>query len=81
MFPVVMVYLIVTFVIMISVVQSGSMEPTLKTGNTTFYNRIAYVSSSPQRGDVVVFYSEEMNEYMGKRIIGLPGDILRRLTH
>lgn len=62
---------------MVSVVQSGSMEPKLETGNTVIYNRLAYVNNEPQRGDVIVFYSEEYNSYFGKRIIGVPGDVIK----
>ena len=46
----------------------------MEVGNTVFYNRLAYRSSEPERGDVVAFYSEEFDCYMAKRIIGLPGD-------
>ena len=67
-------YVILSYIIMVSVIQSGSMEPTLDVGNTVFYNRLAYVNSEPQRGDVIVFFSEEYNSYFGKRVIGLPGD-------
>ena len=72
--PLLAAYIILTYVIMVSVVQSGSMEPKLGVGNTVFYNRLAYVNSEPQRGDVIVFFSEEYNSYFGKRVIGLPGD-------
>ncbi len=72
--PIAAAYIILTFVIFVSVVQSGSMLPTLKVGNTVFYNRLAYIRSAPERGDVVVFYSDEFGKYFGKRIIGMPGD-------
>ena len=72
--PIIAAFIILTFVIMVSVVQSGSMEPKLRTGNTVFYNRLAYIRTIPQRGDVVVFYSDEFGSYYGKRIIGVPGD-------
>ena len=68
------VYITVTFFILVTVVQSASMEPTLMTGNTVFYNRLAYVNHEPQRGDIVTFISHESGKYMAKRIIGLPGD-------
>ena len=72
--PLIAAFAILTFVIMLSKVQSGSMEPLLRTGGTVIYNRLAYALKEPQRGDVVVFYSDEENGYLGKRIIGLPGD-------
>lgn len=55
-------------------VVSGSMEPTLMTGDWGFVNGLAYVVNEPQRGDIITFYSREKNEIMTKRIIGLPGD-------
>lgn len=75
--PLLAAYIILTFVIMVSVIQSGSMEPTLDVGNTVFYNRLAYVNHEPSRGDVIVFYSDEYASYFGKRIIGMPGDKIR----
>ncbi len=74
--PIGAAYIILTFVIFVSVVQSGSMMPTLKVGNTVFYNRLSYMRSAPQRGDVVVFYSDEFQKYFGKRIVGVPGDTI-----
>lgn len=70
-------YIVLTYIIMVSVIQSGSMEPTLDIGNTVFYNRLAFVNNEPQRGDVIVFYSDEYSSYFGKRIIGMPGDQIR----
>ena len=72
--PIATAYIIFTFIVFLSVVQSGSMEPTLRVGNTVFYNRLAYIKKPPQRGDIVVFYSDEFGVYFGKRIIGVPGD-------
>ncbi len=53
---------------------SASMEPTLMTGNTVFYNRLAYITSDIRRGDIVNFWSAENDEYMAKRVIGIAGD-------
>ena len=75
--PLIAAYIILSYVIMVSVVQSGSMEPKLPTGNTVFYNRLAYANTEPQRGDVVVFWSQEFGSYFGKRIIGIPGDVIQ----
>ncbi len=55
-------------------VPSSSMEPTLMTGDWGFANGLAYVFHEPQRGDIVVFKSAELNEILIKRIVGLPGD-------
>lgn len=62
------------FVLIPGTTVSGSMEPTIMTGDWGFSNGLAYVMNEPQRGDVIVFYSKELGEILTKRIIGLPGD-------
>jgi signal peptidase I len=56
----------------------SSMEPNLYQGYCVFTNRLAYHSSGPQRGDVIVFNPPPPNEDSPypfiKRVIGLPGD-------
>ena len=67
--------IIITKVIMIATIESGSMEPTLGVGNTVVYNRLAYLGDKePQRGDIVAFYSDEFGVGFGKRVMGIPGD-------
>lgn len=73
----VLIYLIFSEFILISVVQTGSMEPTLSVGNTVFYNHCAYFNHAPERGDIVMFWSKEFNEFFAKRIIALPGEEIR----
>ena len=72
--PLIFVFVMMTYVIAGTTVESGSMEPKLETGTTAVYNRLAYKKHPVQRGDVICFYSDEFREYMGKRVIGLPGD-------
>jgi signal peptidase I len=50
------------------------MEPTLMVHDWTIGDRIAYMNSEPQRGDIIIFYSEEEDEVMVKRVIGMPGE-------
>lgn len=66
------------FVMMNGFIPSESMQPTLKIGDGIIVNRLSYLDGcGPDRGDVVVFVSEEYNnEYLIKRVIGLPGDII-----
>ena len=57
---------------------SGSMEPTLKVGDVGISNRLAYIYSSPERGDIISF--NHVDEESGikyvyeKRVIGVAGD-------
>jgi signal peptidase I len=67
-------------------VPTGSMRPTILEGELVFINKLAYDLkvpfttqhlaewSSPQRGEIVVFYSPKDGTRLVKRVIGLPGD-------
>ncbi|ATD54139.1 signal peptidase I [Clostridium chauvoei] len=56
-------------------VPTSSMVPTLNIGDIVLVNRL-YKLDLLERGDLVVFFSEEKGEYMVKRLIGLPGDYI-----
>jgi signal peptidase I len=64
------------------VVKGMSMEPLLQPGRLLVLDRTAYRTSDgagPHRGDVVVFRHVEpgYDEYLVKRVIGLPGELVR----
>lgn len=63
-------------VLLLSIVPSGSMEPTIQGGSFVLFNRLSYIDSEPQRGDVVVFYHKESNKLMVKRVVGTEGDTI-----
>jgi signal peptidase I len=64
-------------IIMNGFIPSESMEPTLMVGDGIVVNRLSYLNDAPERGDVVVFYSDEYNgEKLIKRVIGIPGDVI-----
>ena len=67
-------FLAFKFVLIPGYVPSESMNPTLKTGDWGFANGLAYIIHEPERGDIIVFESDELNEILIKRVIGLPGD-------
>ena len=56
---------------------TASMENTIMVGDKVATNRLAYLFSKPQRGDIVVFEAPDSPEedYI-KRIMGLPGETL-----
>lgn len=54
-------------------IPSSSMVPTLNIGDHLFATKV-YNLESIQRGDVIIFYSEENKDMYIKRLIGLPGD-------
>ena len=67
-------------------IPSRSMEPTLEPGDFILVNKWTYGIrlpvlrtkvldvSSPQRGDVMVFFPPHQDRYFIKRVVGLPGD-------
>lgn len=55
-------------------VQGFSMEPTLDDGQYIVVNKAAYWFGEPQRGDIVVFDSSQMNHGIIHRLVGLPGE-------
>jgi signal peptidase I len=72
------IWLAVNFATARYVVDGQSMEPNLHTGQFLIVSRLAYRFGSPQRGDIIVFdYPGNPSDDYVKRIIGLPGDIVR----
>ena len=56
-------------------IPSESMVGTLLKGDFILLNRLAYVMSAPEKGDVVVFeYPLDPSKDFIKRVIGAPGD-------
>lgn len=74
--PAFIVVIVCKYVLLLSSVMSGSMEPTLTVGKLAVYNRLAYVNDDIKRGDIITFYSEEFGIDMAKRVIGIPGDTI-----
>jgi signal peptidase I len=69
------IYTLVNLVSARFIVDGSSMAPNFATGQYVFVDRVSYLISAPQRGDVVVLRSPESSERdLIKRIIGLPGE-------
>lgn len=63
------------YVIINANVPTGSMENTIMPGDRLIGNRLAYLWSNPERGDIVIFHNpDNEDELYVKRIIGLPGE-------
>lgn len=54
-------------------IPSVSMSPTLEVGDQCFATRV-YNKDNIKRGDILVFYSEELDSLLIKRVVGLPGE-------
>ena len=70
------VFVLFRIVFQLAYVPSGSMETTLPTKSLLLGWRLPFVVSdpTPERGDIVTFYSDELGKLLVKRVIGLPGD-------
>lgn len=70
-------------------VPTGSMKPTILEGDRIYVNKLAYDLkvpfttahlaswSEPERGDIVVFRSPVDGKRLVKRVVGIPGDVIR----
>ena len=70
------VFVVFKFILQIAWVPSGSMETTLPTKSVLVGLHLPYIVADPvpQRGDIVTFWSDELNKLLVKRVVGLPGD-------
>lgn len=65
------------FVVANAIIPTDSMETTVMTGDRIIANRLAYKSSDPKRGDIVIFMPPDGGDVpFLKRIIGLPGETI-----
>ena len=62
-----------------TIMQDGSMEPTLSAGDFALTNRFTYQVGEPSRGEIVAFKlsDDEMASTHIKRVIGLPGETIQ----
>lgn len=73
---VVVVFVLCRGVFQLAFVPTGSMETTIPTNSLLIAWRLPYLVSDPvpERGDVAIFWDEEMHKILVKRVIGLPGE-------
>ena len=66
-------------ILSIGSIKSGSMEATLRTGDIVIGNRLAYIASEPQAGDILFFHLNGTTYC--KRVIGVAGDKITFCIH
>src|SRR5205823_14363429 len=67
------VFLLRAYVVLPIRVKGPSMLPTYEPSGLNFVNRLSYLSSSPQRFDVVAIRFAGPHVMLMKRVVGLPG--------
>lgn len=72
---VIIALLLKAFVFANAIVPTGSMLNTIQKKDRIIASRLAYINSSPERYDIVLFYNpDNENEIFVKRVIGLPNE-------
>lgn len=70
---IIILLLIVKFVCFFTIVPTGSMKPTIAEKSIVFTLRVRNPEKL-KRGEIVVFFSEELGQNLVKRLVGLPGE-------
>ena len=73
---IILAILINKFLVFKVLIPSESMVPTLNVDDRLFVTRV-YNLEKLKRGEIIVFYSEEYQKSLIKRLIGLPGDKIK----
>jgi signal peptidase I len=76
--PAVLIAIFITlFLAQATQVYGQSMEPNLHAGQRLIVEKISYRLHSPRRGDIVVLrLPEQRGNFLIKRVVGLPGEML-----
>ncbi len=63
-------------VLQLAWVPSGSMESTIPTRSLLLGYRLSYLVGDPEvdRGDIITFWSDELDKLLVKRVVGVAGD-------
>ena len=68
---------IFTFGYKFFIVVGDSMNPSQDNFDIVLVNKLSYDFSEPREGDVVVFWDYEEEDFLIKRVIGVPGDVIQ----
>lgn len=70
-------FVLKTFIIANAKVPTGSMINTINIGDRIIASRLAYMTETPSRYDIILFYyPDDESDIFVKRVIGLPGETL-----
>ncbi len=68
------ILLVIKFLFFFVIVPTGSMIPTIDEHSILFATRVHNPEKSVERGDILVFRSDELDTTLVKRVVGMPGD-------
>ena len=74
-FAILFICVFFTKVVLLAFIPTSSMVPTLQKGDFLICNRLVSPANL-ERGDIIVFHSNDQGMELTKRIIGLPGETL-----
>ncbi len=72
----ILVLILTNFIVYPIHVEGSSMYPTLHDLDYGFSNLLSYRSEGIERGDIIIIYYPPIEDYLIKRAIGLPGDVV-----
>ena len=72
---IIVIIVIRSFVVTNYSVSGQSMDPTLQSSDKVLVSKISYTIGDINRLDVLVFHTDENEDYV-KRVIGIPGDLI-----
>lgn len=75
--PLIIALVFIKVIFAVSLCCTGSMSPTIRTGDFTINWRLPYkigLTPQPKRGDIISFRHAGDNKYLVKRVIGIEGD-------
>lgn len=55
---------------------TANMEPAISKGDIVIVNTIQYFNKTPQRWDIVAYFTSNYHDVSCSRIVGLPGEVL-----
>lgn len=75
---IILLFIVHVFVGTVFFVDGASMDPTFKTGELGFLNKVVYRTTEPKRGDVVVvnYPGDPEHKRYVKRVVALPGETI-----
>jgi len=74
----VLAFVIKTFLVQTFIIDGSSMEPSFHQDEYLLVDKLSYRFNQPNRGDIVILIPpDDRNKDYIKRIIGLPGDLIK----